>query len=694
VKEYNIEQIRNLALCGHNSCGKTTLTEAILHITGASKRFGKVDEGTSVSDFTDEEISRKISISATLLHADHKGTKFNVIDLPGFPDLFGETVAALRAVDLAAVVVSATAGVEVITEQVVKYCDAHDLPRAFVINKIDKEHVEFQSVVDKIQLAFGHAAVPVQLPIGEALTFKGVVDLVSQKAFTYDDKDKATPIDIPDDMKDTVQAAREQLIENVAESDDQLLEKFFDSGELTNDEIRMGMKSAILNRSIMPIFVTSAITAAGVNAFLNFGTDFFPTPGDAKEFKGVVPETTDEKVRPIAEGGVPTAYVFKTVSEAHVGELSFVRVFSGQLRHGTDVYNVDTSTSEKIGQIYVTNGKERSEVDSVGVGDMAALVKLRNTHTGNILTEKSDQIAMPPLEYPSPVVDLGIRPLTKGDEEKISSGLTRLREEDPTFKIVADPELKQTLILAQGELQVDILVKKLKERFGVEVELVKPKIPYRETLTRKAEVVYRYKKQSGGRGQFGEVHIRVAPRARSEGFEFLNSISGGVIPAKFIPSVEKGVVEAMQQGQLSGHPVIDIQVELFYGKTHPVDSSDQAFKMAGLFAFRDAFDKCNPVMLEPIYNIEVRIPDEFTGDVAGDISSRRGRIAGMTPDRGQTVIKAQVPLAELYKYSTQLKSITQGRGLYSREFSHNEEVPRDVQEKLVAEYQQAKEADK
>lgn len=694
MKEYKIDQIRNLALCGHNSCGKTTLAEAILHITGTSKRFGKVEEGTSVSDFSDEEISRKISISATLLHADHKGTKFNVIDLPGFPDLFGETVATLPAVDVAVVVVSATAGVEVVTEQVVKYCDAGDLPRAFVINKLDKEHVEFQSVVDKIQNAFGSAAVPVQLPIGEALTFKGVVNLVSQKAFTYDDSGKATSIDIPDDMKDAVAAAREKLIENVAESDDQLLEKFFESGELSDDEIQNGMKNAIKNRTIVPIFVTAASNCTGVNAFLNFASDFFPTPADTKEFKGLEPGTTDEKIRLIAEDGTPTAYIFKTVSEAHVGELSFIRMLSGKLSHGTDVYNVDTSTSEKIGQIYVTNGKERSEVDSVGVGDMAALVKLRNTHTGNILTLKTDQIAMPPLDYPSPVVDLGIQPLEKGDEEKISSGLTRLREEDPTFSMVADPELKQTLILAQGELQVDILVKKLKERFGVGVELVKPKIAYRETLTGKAEVVHRYKKQSGGRGQFGEVHIRVSPRARSEGFEFLNSISGGVIPAKFIPSVEKGVVESMRQGQLSGHQVIDIQVELFYGKTHAVDSSDQAFKMAGLFAFREAFDKCKPVMLEPLYNIEVRIPDEFTGDVAGDISSRRGRIAGMTPDKGQTIIKAQVPLAELYKYSTQLKSLTQGRGLYSREFSHYEDVPRDVQEKLVAEHQQAKEADK
>lgn len=685
-----MDQIRNLALCGHNSCGKTTLAEAMLYVTGGSKRFGKVDDGTTVSDFSDEEISRKISISATLLHTDHKGTKFNIVDLPGFPDLFGETVAALPAVDLAAIVVSATAGIEVMTEQAFRYSDKFELPRAFIINKLDKEHVEFAPLVERIQSNFGHQAVLVQMPIGEALMFKGVIDLISMKAFTYDDNGKATEVDVPADQKDAAQAAREKLIENIAESDDQLLEKFFDSGELSPEEITAGLKKGIMQRNIYPIFATGAITGSGVSALLDFAASYFPTPADKEEIEGVLPGTTEKKLRKADPAGVPTAYVFKTISEQHVGELSLIRAFSGKISHGDELTNTGSDTSEKIGQIYLVNGKDRNEIDSLSAGDMAALVKLRKTHTGDVLTSKSDVFAMKPIEYPSPVIDLGIQPMAKGDEEKISQGLSKLRDEDPTFKVVSDPELKQMLIFAQGELQVDILCKKLKEKFGVEVELVKPRIPYRETIAGKAEVQYKYKKQSGGRGQYGDVHIRMSPRKRGEGFEFLDSITGGVIPGKFIPSVEKGVVEAMKEGQLAGNPVVDLQVELFFGSHHSVDSSDMAFKMAGLFAFRDAFAKCSPVLLEPIYNIEVRVPEEFTGDIMGDISSRRGRISGMNPDGEQTVIKAQVPQAELYKYSTQIKSLTQGRGLYSREFSHYEEVPRDVQDKLVEEYQREK----
>jgi elongation factor G len=694
VKEYKTEQIRNLALCGHNSCGKTTFAEAILHVTGTSSRFGKVDEGTTVSDFADEEIARRISISATLLHADHKGTKFNLIDLPGFPDLIGETVAALQAVDIGVIVVSATAGVEVVTDQSFRYCEKYGLPRTFVITKLDKEHVEYRPVLEKLQHIYGLKAAPVQIPIGEALTFKGVVDLLKMKAYTFDANGKATEEEVPADMKDEAQAAREKLVESIAEADDKLLEKFFESGELTPDEMTHGLRTGIQKHSLYPVFFCAPITASGVSTFLDFAAAYFPTPADRGEIVGVMPGTTEKKIRKIDPAGVPTAYVFKTVSEPHVGELSLIRAFSGKISHGDELYNTASESSEKIGQIYVMNGKERKEIPTVVAGDMGALVKLRQTHTGDVLTSKGDLFALPKIEYPSPVVDVGIRPLSKGDEEKISSGLSRLREEDPTFKVMADAELNQTLIFAQGELQVDILVKKLKEKFGVDVELEKPRIPYRETITGKAEVQHKYKKQSGGRGQYGDVYIRMSPRKRGEGFEFVNAIVGGVIPGKFIPSVEKGVVEAMKNGQLTGSPVVDFQVELFFGSSHSVDSSDMAFKMAGLFAFRDAFEKCSPVVLEPVYNIEVRVPEEFTGDVMGDISSRRGRISGMNPESGYTVVKAQVPQAELYKYSTQIKSLTQGRGFYARDFSHYEEVPREIQERLIEEYKKARESEK
>jgi elongation factor G len=524
------------------------------------------------------------------------------------------------------------------------------------------------------------------------LSFKGVIDLIKMKALTFDANGKASESDIPDDQKDAAESIREKLIENVAESDDELLEKFFDSGELSAEEIKRGLKRGIQSCGVFPIFVTASLTAAGISNLLGFAVDYFPSPADRGELRGFLPGTDQEKVRKIEAGGVPTAYVFKTVSEPHVGELSFIRVFTGKVSHGDELFNTTANSAEKIGQIYATNGKERKEIGSIPAGDMAALVKLRQTHTGDALTSKSDPFALPELEFPLPVVDLGIRPLAKGDEEKISSGLARLREEDPTFKVVADPVLKQTLIYAQGELQIDILVKKLKERYGVEVELEKPRIPYRETITGKAEVQYKYKKQTGGRGQYGDVHIRMAPLPRGEQFKFVNSISGGVIPTKFIPSVEKGVVEAMKEGQLSGHPVVDVEVDLFFGSHHSVDSSDMAFKMAGLMAFKDAFMKSNPTLIEPIYDIEVRVPEEFTGDIMGDISSRRGRIAGMSPDGETQVIKAQVPLAELYKYSTQIKSLTQGRGIYSREFSHYEEVPREIMEKIIEEYKREKEA--
>lgn len=690
MKEYTIEQIRNIALCGHNNAGKTMLTEAMLHVTGTSSRFGKVDDGTTVSDFTEEEINRRISISATLLHADHNGTKFNIIDLPGFPDLFGEVVSSLPAADLALVVVSATAGIEVMTEQAFMQAEKYGIPAAFVVNKIDKEHTDFNATVAKIQEVFGHKAVPVQIPIGQALTLKGVIDLLQMKAYTFDDG-KATPTDMPADQKDAVESARESFIENIAESDDALLEKFFESGELSDEELTKGLKAGIQNRKLFPIFVTTAESAAGVSTMLDFAAKYFPTPADRGEVKGFLPGSDQEKTRKIDPSGVPTAYVFKTVSEQHVGELSLIRVFSGSVKHGDELYNTTTEVSEKIGQIYVINGKDRKEVQTLPAGDIAALVKLKDTHTGDVLTSKSDEFAMPPLEFPTPVVDMGIRPQSKGDEEKISAGLNKLSDEDPTFNLVADPALKQTLIFAQGELQIDILVNKLKKRFGVDVELEKPRIPYRETIRGKAEVQHKYKKQSGGRGQYGDVHIRMSPNKRGGGFEFINAITGGVIPGKFIPSVEKGVVESMQTGQLAGYPVVDVVVELFFGSSHSVDSSDMAFKMAGALAFKDAFQKCNPVLLEPIYNIEVRVPEEFTGDIMGDISSRRGKIGGMNPEGASQVIKAQVPLAELYKYSTQIKSLTQGRGMYSREFSHYEEVPHEVQDKIVEEHKKAKE---
>ena len=691
MKEFKIEQIRNLGLVGHGTCGKTALAEALLFLSGVTSRLGKADEGNTVSDYSEEEINRKISISTSALNFEWNGHKFNVVDMPGYADFIGEVVGGLRVADVATILLDATGGMEIGTEMAVKYADIYDIPRCFVINKIDKEHAEFASKVELLQKHFGIHVIPVQLSIGEGLGFKGIVDLIKMKAYSFDDQGKSSEMEIPEDMKSAAQAAHDKLIEAVAESDDALLEKFFDAGELTPDEIQKGLKNGIIGKGIFPVFVISSLNLAGVRSFLDFAAEYFPSPVDFGDVKGIKPGTDEEKTRPVSPGAPPVIFIYKTVSEPHVGELCFFRVFTGTVAQGDELFNTSSREPEKVAQIYAVNGKNRVEVAKVGPGDMGAFVKLRSSHTGDTLTAKSDPLEIPRLAFPEPVIDVGIKPAAKGDEEKVASGLARLHEEDPTFVMKVDPDIKQTLLFAQGELQLDIILSKLKKRFGVEVETDKPRIPYRETIRGKAEVQAKYKKQTGGRGQYGDVHIRMAPLPRGDGFEFVNEIVGGVIPGKFIPSVEKGVVEAMNEGALAGYKVVDLRVTLFYGSFHTVDSSDMAFKIAGSMAFKDAFMKSDPILLEPIYELEITVPDDFTGDVMGDISSRRGKILGMEPMTVSQLIKAQVPLAELYRYSTNLRSMTQGRGMYGRKFSHYEEVPREITEKIVEEYRQKKE---
>ncbi len=691
MKEYKIEQIRNLGIAGHGTCGKTSFVEACLFAAGVTNRLGSVDEGNSVTDYSEEEINRKFSISASAVNFDWKNHKFNMIDMPGYADFVGEVVSGLRAADMAVIVVDALSGVEVGTEMAFRYADKYDLPRCFFINKIEKEHAEFESRVELLKNHFGVHVAPVQMPIGEGLEFKGIIDLISMKAYSYDENGKASEMEIPGDLKDQAQSAHDALIESIAESDDALLEKFFDAGELTPEEIKKGLANGIEAQNVFPLFVGSSRKVAGMATFLDFAADYFPHPASRAELKGLKPDSDEEISRPVSEGAPPVIFIYKTVSESHVGELSYFRVFTGSVAPGDELLNTTSDETEKIAQIYFVSGKNRSEVKKVKAGDMGAFVKLRGTHTGDTLTAKNDPMQIPKLQFPEPVIDVGIRPATKGDEEKMASGLNKLHEEDPTFYMKVDPEIKQTLLFGQGELQMEIVFNKLKQRFGVEVQVDKPRIPYRETIKGKAEVQYKYKKQTGGKGQYGDVHIRVSPLPRGEGFEFADEITGGVIPAKFVPSVEKGIVETMEEGALAGYKVVDVRVALFYGSYHTVDSSDMAFKIAGSMAFKDAFLKCNPILLEPIYNLEVIVPDDYTGDIMGDISSRRGKIQGMEPEGTYQRVKAQVPLAELYKYSTSLRSMSQGRGIYTRSFSHYEEVPREITEKIVEEYKQQKE---
>jgi len=690
VKEFAAENIRNIGLFGHGGVGKTSLAEAIVYSAGMTNRMGKTDDGTTVSDYTEEEIQRQLSISAALLHAEWKQRKINIIDTPGYADFVGEVCGALRVVDLAVILLAAPSGIEVGTVQVRDMVNAQNLPRAFFVNKMDKEHASYQKCLDQLKENFTDRAIPVFWPIGEGSDFSGIVDLVKMKGFKFDAKGKASETEIPAGIKDAVDFAANKLMEAAAEADDTLLEKFFDAGKLSEDEIKLGLRQGIIDGKIFPVFAGSSTQNIGITSFMDFAGDYFPSPLNRSVVIAKKPDSDETVECPPSEAAPVTAFVFKTVSEPHVGELSFFRVFSGKLTTGMELFNSSRGEAERITQMFVMNGKNRGEIGMLGTGDIGGVVKLKNTHTGDTICEKKSPLVFDAIAFPDPIFEMAVRAKAKGDEEKVVTGLARQHEEDPTFSHKVFADLRQTILYGQGEMHFDVAVSKLKKRFGVEVEFEKPRIPYRETIVGKAEVQAKYKKQTGGRGQYGDVYIRLKPRKRGDGFEFINAIVGGVIPSKFIPSVEKGIVESMVEGALSGNPVVDVSVELYYGSYHNVDSSDMAFKVAGSMAFKDAFMKSNPILLEPVYQVEVKVPDDYTGDVMGDLSSKRGKIQGMEPQGKWQVIKAHVPLAELYKYSVTLRSITQGRGLHKQKFSHYEEVPREISAKVIEEAKKQK----
>lgn len=691
MKDFKIDEIRNVGMVGHGGVGKTSLVEAILYDVGVTTRLGRVDDGTTTSDYTDDEIQRKTSIGASLLHLEWKNHKVNLIDMPGYADFIGEVVGGLRVAETALILLSAQAGVEVGTEQVWNIAQKYSIARAFFVNKMEKEHADFEKTVKQAKECFGHQVTPVQIPIGEGLGFKGIVDLIKMKAVYFDKMGAPKEDKIPPELEGSAKNYREKLMETVAESDDLLLEKFFDKGQLTNEEIKDGLRKGVVGLKIYPLLCGSALGNIGVSTLLDSIIECFPSPSDFVQIKGKDPGTDKEKTIKIGQDGPLCVFAFKTVSEPHVGELTFLKIYSGKLQPGMDVYNSNKGTAERIGQIYALNGRERKEIGLVNAGDLAAVVKLKNTQTGDTFCEKKDPVILSNINFPKPVINMAIKPKTKGDEEKIANGFAKLHEEDPTFIMEVDADIKQTIIYGQGELHLEVMVDRLKKRFGVETELEKPRIPYRETIKGKAEAQGKYKRQSGGRGQYGDVWLRLEPLPRGTGFEFVNEIVGGVVPSKYIPSVEKGVIEAMNEGLLAGHKVMDMKVTIYDGTYHVVDSSDLAFKIAGSMGFKNAASVAKPVLLEPIYNLEVMVPEEFMGDVMGDLSSRRGKILGMDREGSFQNIKAQVPLAELYKYSTSLRSMTQGRGIHTREFSHYEEVPREIAEKIIKESQAEKE---
>lgn len=691
MKTYTTDKIRNICLAGQRGSGKTSLGDTIAFCTGVNNRVGRVDDGSSLLDYTSFETSRKTTISSKLLACEWNNAKVNLIDCPGHTDFIGELMGSLRVSDAVGILVNAPAGVEVGTQLHWRRLQDFSAARFFFVNKMENENVNWQNVLEQIKTAFGKQAVAVQIPIGQSETFKGVVDLLHMKAYTFDNSGNRQETEIPADLKDEAEAQREALIEVAAESDDALLEKYFENGSLDADDMLKGFRHGIANQTVYPVLFGSAARNMGVKVLLDFIVEYLPSPAGmspAKVQKG--DDLIDLKPDASAE---PVAYIFKTVAEGHLGEMSYFKAYSGTIKSGVDFSNQQTRNGERATQLYTFQGKNRTEVSEVPAGDLGVLVKLKNTHTGQTLASPKLSVTVPPVEYPNPVMDVAIKAKAKGDEEKISSGLNKIHEEDPTFKLVHDPALKQTVLYGQGSTQLEILSEKLKERYGVDIEFVKPRIPYRETIKGKTEKQYRHKKQSGGRGQFGDVHIRIEPNTRGAGFEFIDEIKGGVIPSKFIPAVEKGVVEQMQNGGLAGSQVVDVKVALFYGSYHDVDSSDMAFKIAGSMAFKEGFMEAKPVLLEPIFNLQVTVPDDFTGDVMGDISARRGKIAGMDPDGSNQLIRAQVPQAELYQYSVDLRSMTQGQGIYELSFSHYEEVPHDAAQKVIAEAKAAREAD-
>ncbi len=687
MKEYSADLIRNVALVSHSGSGKTSVAEALMFVSGASHRFGRVDDGNSISDYNKDEIERKISINSSLLHLEWNKHKVNLIDCPGYMDFIGDAYEALAVCENTCLLVHAVSGVEIGTEMAWNIVRENNRSVVFFVNQMDKEHANYEKVIADLKDRLDSHIVPLQLPIDPGINFKGAINLLTGKAHYYEKGSGTVTIkDVPAELQDAVEEARLVLMEAAAEADDALLEKYLEVGELTNQELIQAVKTGIQKKVLFPILYGSATELIGIQALLDVFCTEMVSPAVVDKVR-VIQKTDKEQIEiSVGPDKGTLLFVFKTLSEAHVGELSFVKVISGAVTNGMDLLNVSNDHSERAGQMYLMSGKDRKEVEKLGYGDIGALVKLKSTHTNNTLADKKmNNYEVLPISFPEPTIRSAVQGMSKGDEDKIASGFTRIHEESPTFLYLMDPELKQIIISGQGELQLDILCKRLKDRFGVEVEMVRPKIPYRETIKGSHTLRYRYKKQSGGRGQYGDVQLTVKPLKRGEGFEFVDGIVGGVVPGKYVPAVEKGVRETMEDGILAGCKVVDIQVEINDGSYHPVDSSDMAFKIAGSMALKKSFLECKPILLEPIYQILVTVPEDYMGDVMGDISSRRGKILGMEAKGHFQVIKALVPLAELYRYSTSLRSMTQGRGMHSRSFSHYEEVPHDVQDKIVEE---------
>jgi elongation factor G len=692
MKTYQPADLRNFAIVGHASSGKTMLSEAMLMCGGVINRMGRIADGSTVSDYHVSEKNRKISVSASLLHTEWLGKKFNIIDTPGYLDFISEGLGALRVGDFALVVIHAQHGLGVGTDRVWNYATGYGLPKMIVVNALDKENVDFDAVLKAAQEHFGRHVFPLSVPVNAGPGFNKVLDVLRNDIVTYatDGSGKYTEEPVTGEWEAKAKELHSQLIEHIAESDDELMNKFFEQGGLSEEEFRAGIHAAVQKELFIPLFAASAENNIGVARFMDFVAKYGSSPVDRKKVKAVDANGNETEVA--LDSNETAVYIFKTMSEAHFGELSFFRVYSGSITTGKDLFNSDRKVNERIGQIYQLNGQTRVAVPTLGAGDIGAVVKLKDTHTGNTLCTVKHPVTLSKVVYPKPNIHASLVAKVKGEEDKVASGLAALHEEDPTFLYVVDSELHQTIISAQGELHLEVVADWLRRRHNVHVDLAEPRVKYRETIKAKGDSKYRHKKQTGGAGQFAEVWMRIEPKPRDAGVEFTNSLVGQNVDRNFVPSVEKGVQQACTEGILAGCRVTDVKIDFYDGKMHPVDSKDIAFQIAGYFAFKEAFTAAKPVLLEPIETVEIHIPEDCMGKVMGDLSSRRGKIIGMDTDSTFQVIKASVPTKELYHYSSTLRSLTGGRGVHTEEFSHYEEMPRDAAEKVIEEAKKRKAA--
>lgn len=676
-RSFPLEKTRNIGIMAHIDAGKTTTTERILFYTGRTHKLGETHEGAATMDWMEQEQERGITITSAATTAQWKDTRINIIDTPGHVDFTVEVERSLRVLDGAVTVLCAKGGVEPQSETVWRQAEKYGVPRMIFVNKMDIMGADFYRVVDMVKDRLKANAVPIQLPIGREETFIGIIDLIEMKAEIYkDDLGKEyEKTDIPEDLMAEAEEWREKLLESVAECDEELMMKFLESEEITMDEIKKVIRTATIAGEMVPVTCGSAYRNKGVQLMLDAVVDYMPSPLDIPPIKGVVPRTGAEEERPADDKGPFSALAFKIMADPFVGKLAFFRVYSGMLASGSYVYNSTKGKKERVGRILQMHANKREDIEMVYSGDIAAAVGLKVTTTGDTLCDEKREIVLESMEFPDPVIEIAIEPKTKAGQEKMGIALAKLAEEDPTFKTYTNEDTGQTIIAGMGELHLEIIVDRLLREFKVEANVGKPQVSYKETITSNADVDHKYAKQSGGRGQYGHVKIRLYPREPGEGFEFKNSIVGGAVPKEYIPKIEEGIKEAMETGPVAGYQVVDVGVELYDGSYHEVDSSEMAFKIAASMAFREAAKKANPVLLEPIFKVEVTVPEEYMGDVIGDISSRRGRIEGSDMNNGAVAVRGYVPLSEMFGYATDLRSRTQGRGVYVMQFDHFEKLP-------------------